>query len=72
MELLLIVVTVFSSLYLIMLTALVISSIKLWTEFKAMKMSTHQIQYIDPMQEFEKASEKTKEVFEKDPFDNIA
>lgn len=51
---------------------LIISTIKLWVEFKAMKQSTHQIQYIDPLQEFGKVDEKVKQAFEKDPFDNIA
>lgn len=41
-------------------------------EVKAMQRSTHQVAFIDPSkQEFEKMTEDTKKVLEKEAFDNI-
>lgn len=63
---------------------LLVSNLILWIEFRAMKISTHRVQYIDPFQDlmeeqrkvtqdapFEKLTTKTKEKLTKDNFDNI-
>ncbi len=53
------------------LGALCYSVMALWVEIKAMKNSTHTIQYMDPKIKFENMSEEVKSTLHKDPFEPI-
>jgi len=48
-------------------------TIHLWTELKAMQKSTHQVQYVDPFQEFSKDADPKEEKIseESDLFENV-
>jgi hypothetical protein len=51
----------------ICVVALFISQNKLWIELKAMKQSTHQITYLNPLSEFTKLSDEDKKKLTFDP-----
>ncbi len=57
----------------IAVTAGLVAVIKLWVELKAMKNSTHQITYIDPLQQnfANKPTGKEAEAMNADPMGNI-
>jgi hypothetical protein len=49
---------------------LTLSNIKMWIEFKAMKASTHQITYIDPLKSFANLTDEDKKKLQKDHLDD--
>ncbi len=51
---------------------LTVSNVKLWIELKAMKASTHQITYLDPLQQhFQKPSDAESDDMTNADFNNI-
>lgn len=62
MNLILAILIVFNVVALIAIASLIYSNIKLWIDLEAMKSSTHQVTYIDPLQQhFQKPSEDEEE-----------
>lgn len=50
----------------------IVSSIKLWIEFKAMQSSTHKVQLVNvPNNDFQKMTDELKEKLQLTPYDNI-
>jgi len=45
--------------------------VSLWIEVKAMKNSTHSVQFVNPLAKFEEVTEEVKNTLHRDPFEPI-